>query len=92
MRIRFFINGVGVKLHSLAFRYRGACGDLGPARPRAIRTRSLKCLTARRLIFNWYSRAQTFGSYRCSLRSSPATARCAGELIPVAAQRGREVM
>jgi len=77
VRIRFFTNGVGVKLHNLAFRYRGSCGDLGPARPRAIRTSNVKCLTARRLIFNWYSRAKTFGAYRCSLHSSPATARCA---------------
>jgi hypothetical protein len=72
------VEGNPETLYSLAYRwYRGACGELPAGVPYAIRTRNVKCPRARRWIANWYSRGQYMpASYDCSLRSSPATARC----------------
>jgi hypothetical protein len=61
------------------FRYswfRGRCGALAIGVPYAIRVRNMHCVTARRRIGDWYSRGQPLDPYSCSLRSSPATARC----------------
>jgi hypothetical protein len=79
-----FLNGEGEVLYNLDYRwYRGQCGAFpagsphpGPY-PYAIRTRNVKCPTARRSIWNWYARAQPMpAAYDCLLQSTPATARC----------------
>jgi hypothetical protein len=71
-------------LYRLAYRWhRGSCGAFPAGSPQpgpfpyAIRTRNLKCPTARRWIWNWYVRGRPMPSaYDCLLRSTPATARC----------------
>jgi hypothetical protein len=83
-RVYPFLNGEGDVLYTLDYRwYRGRCGAFpggsphpGPY-PYAIRTRNVKCPAARRWIWNWYARARPMpAAYSCSLRSTPATARC----------------
>jgi hypothetical protein len=76
-------HGVGEVEADRTLWFRGSCGAFPAGSPRpgpypyAIRTRNVKCPSARRWIWNWYARGEPMPSrYNCLLRSSPATARC----------------